>query len=83
MPDATLETVANRSVPLECGPNVDQAGRPRPNGLRSDARIEGTSLLTTAGGVQGMYPSGHLQAVSGGGWPSRLATCRKIEPTGT
>jgi hypothetical protein len=53
--DVPLETVANRSIPMECGPNVDQASRPRPNGLRPDARIGGTALLTTVGGVQGMY----------------------------
>jgi hypothetical protein len=37
--DVHLETAMNRSAPMPCGPNVDQAGRRRPNGLRSDARI--------------------------------------------
>jgi hypothetical protein len=32
-------------------------------------------------GVRGMHPSGYLQAGSGGGWPSQLATCRRIEAT--
>jgi hypothetical protein len=27
--DVPLETVANRSVPMACGPNVDQTGSPR------------------------------------------------------
>jgi hypothetical protein len=40
--DAPLETVANRSAPMACGPNVDQAGRPGPNGLRSDAPDRGS-----------------------------------------
>jgi hypothetical protein len=53
--DAPPETVANRSAPMACGPIVDQAGRPDPNGLRSDARIGVPRLLTTPG-VRGMHP---------------------------
>jgi hypothetical protein len=49
--DVPLETVGDRSVPMDGGPNVDPVGRPGRNGLRSEARIGGPSFVGHTGGA--------------------------------
>jgi hypothetical protein len=48
--DAPLETVANRSVPMACGPNVDQGGVPFPSGRGCLRRFNPPRLGTELAG---------------------------------
>jgi hypothetical protein len=70
--DAPLETVANRSAPVACGPNWTRPGARVPMGFDQTPGSGVPRCLATPG-VRGMHPSGHVQAGSGGGcrhsWP--------------
>jgi hypothetical protein len=46
--DVPLETVASRSVPMACGPNVDQAGRRRTFLVPAVAALSGSADRTVA-----------------------------------
>jgi hypothetical protein len=46
--DVPLETVASRSVPIACGPNVDQAARRRTFVLSAIAALRGSAYRSVA-----------------------------------